>query len=342
MIRRAVGQAVEALGLQGRRVLVACSGGIDSTALLDVLHALSQRVPLELAVGHVNHGLRGEESEADEAFVRALAAERSLAVGVAHADPRPLREGGCSRSRPTVQEAARSLRYAALARLAAEAGAERIATAHTADDQAETVLLRLLRGTGPDGLAGIPEVAHGGLVVRPLLRVTRREIEAHARAAGLRWREDGSNAKPDYARNRVRSRLRELEGDFNPRLLRAIVDLAEAQRRDSDWIEALVEQEARARFEQRDGALVIEGEGWGALPPALERRLARAALRRCGAGREVSRVHLERMRAFLRDGRSGTRIELPGGLVLAREGTMFHLHATLISQSPGKPGEIVR
>lgn len=342
MLARAVARAVEALDLRGRRVLVACSAGLDSTALLDVLHRLPRRLGLELAVAHVNHGLRGPDSEADEEFVRDLAAARGLPVHVARADPRPLRARGPSRSRPTLQEAARALRYQAFAGLAAEARAERVVTAHTADDQAETVLLRLLRGTGPDGLGGIPEVSHGGLVVRPLLRVSRAEIEAHAAAAGLAWREDASNARPDYARNRVRRRLRELASEFNPRLLRAIGDLAEAQRREGDWIQSLVEREAAVRFAARDGALVIAAEGWGTLPPALERRLVRTALHRAGAGRDVTRAHLERVRGFLRRGRGGGRLELPGGRVLVREGPDFVLHATLPRSPSRKAREVLR
>jgi tRNA(Ile)-lysidine synthase len=341
MLRRAVAQAIEALDLRGRRVLVACSGGVDSTALLDALHGLARRFALELAVGHVNHGLRGADSEADEAFVRGLAAERGLPVRVARADPRPLRRDGPSRSRPTLQEAARRLRYEALDKLAAEAGAERIVTAHTADDQAETLLLRLLRGTGPDGLGGIPERSPDGRIARPLLRVPRAEVLAHARRRGLAWREDASNAKPDYARNRVRARLRELSAEFNPRLLRALADLAEAQRRDGEWIEVLVEREAAARFATRDGDLVIAADGFAALPPALARRLARLALRRSGAARDVSRAHLERITAFLQSGRRGARLELPGGRVLARHGNVFKLSATLAPE-PGGKAEVVR
>jgi tRNA(Ile)-lysidine synthase len=209
--------------------------------------------------------------------------------------------------------------------MALRAGAERVATAHTADDQAETVLLRLLRGSGPDGLAGIPE--ESDRVVRPLLRVTRAAIEAHARRTGLEWREDASNASPAYARNRVRVRLRELADEFNPRLLRAIADLAEALGQDRKWIEQLVEAEAAMRFESSESGLAIDGRGFEALPEPLARRLARRALRQAGGARDVSRVHLERMLGFLREGRPGTRIELPGGLVLTREGGRFHLRA---------------
>jgi tRNA(Ile)-lysidine synthase len=314
---RAISQAVDRLDLRGRRVLVAVSAGVDSVALLHALHELAQEYSLNLLIGHVNHGLRGAESEADQALVERLGAQLGLPVEVVRVDPRTGREGRSSRDRPTLQEAARALRYQALEATAERLGAERIATAHTADDQAETVLLRLLRGTGPDGLGGIPERSPDGRIVRPLLGVTRAEIERFARERRLDWREDTSNRRLDYARNRLRlSWLPGLARDFNPQLLRAIGNLAEAQRRDSEWIEARVEQEAASRFAVREGWLVIDAKDWAELPEALSRRLARAGLQRCGAGRLATRVHLERIGAFLRSARPGTAIELPGGLRL--------------------------
>jgi tRNA(Ile)-lysidine synthase len=231
-----------------------------------------------------------------------------------------------------VQEAARRLRERALRRLAARLGAERIAVAHTADDQAETVLLRLLRGTGPAGLGGIAPRSDDGVVVRPLLGVSRAEVLAYAAARGLDWREDPSNADPHYARSRLRHAwLPGLRDAFNPRLLRAVGDLAEAMREESAWLDALVAGEAARRFRagpgDEDATLRIEARGWepDATPDALARRLVRLALHRLGAGRDVSRAHLDRAVAFLRSARSGSRLELPGGLRLEREGSEFRL-----------------
>jgi tRNA(Ile)-lysidine synthase len=211
--------------------------------------------------------------------------------------------------------------------MAEEAGAERIATAHTLDDQAETVLLRLLRGTGPAGLGGIPERSPDGRVVRPLLGVPRAEIERFARERGLVWREDASNRDPAFARARLRRDwLRELGAAFNPRWLRAVGDLAEAQRRESEWIEPLVEQEAAHRLARDGDGWTLACVGWERLPAAQARRLARRALFAAGAGRHVTRVHLERMLALARSGRTGARLELPGGLLLIRERGRVRLH----------------
>lgn len=326
MLIRDVSAAVVRLGLARRKILVAVSGGLDSTALAQALHLLAQKFSLKLAIGHVNHGLRGRESDADQAAVRGLAEALGLAVCTARADPASLREGRSSRDRPTPQEAARLLRYRALDTMAREVGADVIATAHTADDQAETVMLRLLRGTGPDGLAGIPERSPDGRIVRPMLRVERAEIRQFAQQQALRWREDSSNRNVSYARNRLRLRwLPGLAQDFNPRLLRAIGSLAEAQREDSEWIAAQVEREVAWRFGVEGGWLRIEAKDWQATPEALARRLVRWALIECGRGRDVSRVHLERMLDFLRSGRPGTHIELPGGLRLERDAVNFRM-----------------
>jgi tRNA(Ile)-lysidine synthase len=311
--------AFAALDCRGQGVLVAASAGIDSTVLAHGAHAVAAALGLRLALGHVHHGLRGAEADADAAFVRSLGATLGVPVLVRHVAPRRLREGGPSRARPTLQEAARRLRYDALAEMAAEARAARIATAHSLDDQAETVLLRLLRGSGPAGLGGIPERSPDGRVVRPLLAVPRAEIERFAAARGLLHREDASNRDPAYARARLRRDwLHGLGEAFNPRWLRAIGDLAEAQRRESEWIEQSVAREAEARVSRDAAGWRLDCAGFASLPPALARRLLRRLVREAGGGRDLTRRHLERMLRFAAGARTGARLELPGGLVLDR------------------------
>ena len=320
MLLQELERAVRSLDLAGRRVLVAVSGGVDSTVLVAGLAELARLYRLELAIGHVNHGLRGAESEADEHAVCTLAEKLGVPVAIETVEPHALRSGGSSRDRPTLQEAARTLRYRALRALGARLEAAPIATAHNADDQAETVLLRLLRGTGPDGLGGIPERSPDAAVVRPLLRVARRDIEAFAHERDLEWRDDASNRNTNYARNRLRHHwLPGLAREFNPQLLRVVADFAEAQRRDSEWIEAQVQREAQLRFESDGKWLRVDIKDWSRLPESLARRLARLALQRCDAGRNVTRIHLRRMCAFLADARVGTAIELPGDLRLERD-----------------------
>ncbi len=319
-------RAVDALGLGGRSVLVAASGGLDSNALVHALLEITGEKLLKLSIGHVNHGLRGEESDADQHAVLELGERLGLPAFSRRVEPEQLRVGRSSRERPTLQEAARTLRYRALREMALEGGCQHIATAHNLNDQAETVLLRLFRGSGPDGLGGIPERSSDGVVVRPWLRVSRTEIEAYATQRGFSWREDRSNRSVAYARNRLRLRwLPGLAEDFNEQLLMAVGNLAEAQRRDSEWIGTLVEQQALARFRSEAGWLRTRAEGWDELPDALAHRLARWGLRKCGGERDVTRVHLERMLAFLRTARPGTRLELPGGTRLERDREGFRL-----------------
>lgn len=334
-VLRELERAASRLDLRGRTVLAAVSGGLDSTVLADALVASGAQV----VIGHVHHGLRGAEADADQDAVAVLAARLAVPFAARRVDPHALRDGASSRERPTLQEAARTARYAALDSLAAELGADRIATAHHTDDQAETVLLRLFRGTGPDGLGGIPESSPDGRIVRPLLRLARADLERYAAARSLTWRDDSSNASPDYARNRLRAWLPALARDFNPRLLRAIADLAEAQRRDGEWIRAWVQREADARFTAEGAWLRIDAKDWRSLPEALSRRLAREALVRAGAGRHVERVHLERISRFLGSISTGRHIELPGGLELRCDRAGFRLGPP--PGGAGSRGEIV-
>jgi tRNA(Ile)-lysidine synthase len=329
MVVESLGFAVAGLGCAGQRILVAVSGGVDSCVLLHGLQAVAPAHDLQLCVGHVNHGLRGQESDEDEREIGRLAEKLALPLRIRRVEPHSIRDGRANRERPTLQEAARVLRYAALEEMAAELGAECIATAHNLDDQAETVLMRLLRGTGPDGLGGIPERSPDGRIVRPLLQVPRAEILAYAAAQGVEWREDSSNRDGPYTRNRLRQHwLPGLASEFNPQLLRVIGNLAEAQRRESEWIGSLVDEAAARLWIAREGGIELVRDGWEDLPEGLARRLAHRLLGEVGAGRDVTRVHIERVLGFLRaehGDRNGAAIELPGGLRLLRCADAYRL-----------------
>src|SRR5262245_19723142 len=232
----------------GDSVLVAVSGGPDSVALLHALAGLRAECGLTLTAGHVHHGLR-PEADRDAEFVRGLAARLGCPVAVA-AVRLPQRPGR------SPEAAARAARYAALGRMARAAGASRIAMAHTADDQAETVLMRLLEGAGPRGLAGIP--IRRGPVIRPLLEVDRAAVLAYLAAHGLPWVEDATNRDTKLLRNRIRHELLPLLGAHGwPRLPAALRRTAAASRELSEALDALLAPRVVALVRPALGGLAI-------------------------------------------------------------------------------------
>lgn len=225
------------LNADGVRVLIALSGGPDSCALALALCEAADAglLPVPCAVAHFHHGLRGIDADEDAAFSAALAVRLGLPciVGIGAIQP----GDGLSPN-----DAARRIRYAFLEDTARERGADSIVTAHTRDDQAETVLMRVLRGAGVEGLAGIPTsrpLGEGVTVIRPLLWATRTEVEDYCHARGITPRQDPSNQKARYARARLRALLPELARDFNPRLPEALNRLAENAARDADLLGSL-------------------------------------------------------------------------------------------------------
>jgi tRNA(Ile)-lysidine synthase len=256
----------------GETVLVAVSGGADSVALLHLLSRLALDWRLRLHVLHVDHQLRAE-SAADADFVRALG--RRLGVPVDVATVAVDRRG-------SLEAAARVARYAALETWAARVGAARIALGHTADDQAETVLMRLVQGAGVRGLSGIPPVRSA--IIRPLLEVRRSALEAELRGAGLAWVEDASNLDSKFLRNRIRHELLPLLADsYNPEIASALARLTSLAR---ETVGAL-DQAAGAELERlavwRDGAAVVRLDGLRALPRPVAAEVLHQAAARLGS-----------------------------------------------------------
>jgi tRNA(Ile)-lysidine synthase len=298
----------------GDGVIVAVSGGADSTALAHALALLAPDLGIRLlGLAHLNHQLR-DAADADEAFCAALA----VRLGVPF-DTRRLDVGGEARRRKTsVEDAARTVRYAYLNEVAAAAGANRVAVGHTRDDQAETVLLRLARGAGPVGLAGIHPRA--GSVVRPLLDCRRRDIEAWLRARGLGWREDESNLDRGIPRNAVRHDVLPRVVDvFGDGVVDVLARQAALSRDDAEWFE-MVATETAARLVIEDGAVVqVERAALGALHAALARRVVLVALRRAAGGRFVGFEHVEIALGLSQAPGSGA-VDLPGQRVECRRG----------------------
>jgi tRNA(Ile)-lysidine synthase len=241
-------------------VLVAVSGGADSVALLRALCGSGQAGEGRLIVAHFNHCLRGAESEADEAFVAELAQQLGLQL-VAGKAAGDLAAGGSGEG---VEGAARQARYEFLASAAGQVGARYVATAHTADDQVETVLFNILRGTGLAGLAGIPRIRklrEATTIVRPLLDVTRGEVLDYLQSLGQPYRDDSSNRQENYTRNRIRLQLLPmLEREFNPRVREALLRLARIGSEADQRLDAEVRERAKQAVRAIPGGVDIQAD----------------------------------------------------------------------------------
>ncbi len=283
---------------QGGVLLCAVSGGRDSVCLLHYLASIAAERGFTVAAGHLNHRMR-PEAQRDEDFVRELC--RTMNVPF-YTEAAPVYETA-ARWGLGVEETGRKLRYDFLFRTAEQIGAARIATAHHAQDQAETVLLNLLRGTGPEGLGGIPPVR--GRIVRPLLQTSRTEIEDYLEAHHLSHVEDSTNEDTHYARNRLRRELWPALETINPALERAIGRTAEILRRENGYLDTLAAEYLPPSGTAVETAVLL------AAPEPLRPRMARLLLERLPTGKkDVGAVHIDAMLALAE--RGGT-LDLPDG-----------------------------
>ncbi len=308
----------------GDRVLVGLSGGADSVALTELLLELKPRLGITLVLAHLNHGLRAEAEE-DEAFCRSLSERLSLPFASGRADVAER----ARKSKRSIEDEGRNARYQFLEAQAVQFGAQRIAVGHTLDDQAETFLLRLLRGSGSRGLGAIHPVKDGG-IVRPLIEVRRREIESYLEERGASFREDASNADPQFTRNRIRHQeLPRLSSAYNPRLVETLGRSASLLRDEEEWMEA----ETRDAF---DGVAAVSGDeirldrkALSRHPLALRRRLIRVAIERLRGLGNVSHRHIEDVLALAEEGQSGRELCLPGLVVeLSFDQMRFRINST--------------
>jgi tRNA(Ile)-lysidine synthase len=308
----------------GSRVLVAVSGGADSVALLHVLHALSSRLKLHLRAAHLDHGLRPESAD-DALFVGKSAATLRIPATIERREVAALSaEQGWS-----VEDGARRIRYQFLAETARRYSMGVVALAHTADDQAETVLMRLMRGTGLTGLAAIP--AKRGLdeapgeritVVRPLLETWRRDIVSYLQEEGIAYREDASNCDQRFLRNRIRHHLLPLlEKEYNPNVKGALNQLAEQSGLDQGYLQEATERQLK-RVLRPSGANAVSLDiaAFRRQPTALQRQMVRHAIRRVrGDLQEFEFRHWREIVRLFADRPAGSIVHLPGGIELVRE-----------------------
>ena len=274
----------------GDRVICAVSGGADSVALLFAMYLLRERLDITLEAAHFNHRLRGEESDADEAFVKELCGRYDIPLHLGSGRILPGKKG--------LEAAAREARYAFLRSLPGK-----IATAHTADDNAETVLLHLVRGTGLKGLGGISPM--NGNVIRPMLTVTRREVEAFLSEYALPHREDSTNATDLFLRNRIRRNVMPLLLQENPSLAENLSDMALGLREDEDYLSQMAGETLPGVTELRE------------MHPALRARALERFLKENGVP-EPEKRHIALLEQLVFSDKPSARADLPGGITVAR------------------------
>ena len=300
----------------GARLVVAVSGGPDSLALLHSLHRLQDETAFDLHGAHLDHGLRGEASAADARFVAQTFRNMGIPLTSGSADV----EAHRARRRMSLEEAAREVRYDFLARVAKERNAAAVALGHTADDQAETVLMHVVRGSGLAGLAGMQPFGCRSisgselLLLRPLLAVTREDTLAYCRALGLEPRLDESNRSPDMTRNRVRMELMPLLQELNPQARNAILRLSAAARQQISHLDEQVASLPPGAMRVEGGTVTLDRSLVATLPAAVRLHLLRLAVATAKGDLDgIYQAHLDQMDGMLAGPASRTA-DLPGGL----------------------------
>ncbi len=318
----AVDRFLNTHGVRDQVVVVGVSGGADSLALLRALLALRETFGLKLHVAHLNHQLRGDESERDARFVEAVARDWGLPVTVESHDVAAF----AAAKKLSTEEAARLVRYGFLEQVAEREGAAAVAVAHHADDQVETILLHFLRGAGLGGLRGMSECAHYPFqpplrLLRPFLGVTRAQIEAYCAEQGLKPRTDTTNLDKRYLRNRVRFELLPLLEQYNPNLRAVLRQNAHILSDDYDYLM----QRSRGAYDRTiidrtADSVAFALSGWRALQPSLKRALIRLAVMKLRPLlRNLDARHVEAALHTADHGRVGARATLPEGLWLFRD-----------------------
>ncbi len=302
------------LFLPGDTLVVALSGGADSSLLLDLLFRLPD-YNLNLIAAHLNHCLRGAESDADEEFCRGVASRHAIMFESRRTDVRKM----AADLRLNLEDAGRRARIEFLDEIRRKYGAAAVVLAHHADDQAETVLMRLLRGSGMTGLAGMAYRNSRGYV-RPLLEITRPEIEQYLVERGLKWREDASNSDSTYLRNRIRHELLPLLEEYNPAIRRTLASTASLISDDEALLEDLTVQAFDGSSRMGEGRVVCSVTALRTFKPALRRRVLRQAFKQLtGTLAGVGLRHIDSICGLIESDRPNSRMALPQAVSAVRE-----------------------
>lgn len=311
--------------LPGEKVVVGVSGGADSIGLLHALLELKEYKP-ELIVAHLNHGIRGREAERDAVFVKRTAESLGLKFELGKADV----PGYKKEKKLSLEEAARTFRYEFFEKTRSKFGADKIATAHTLDDQAETVLMRLMRGSGTRGLSGIPPVSRG-VIIRPLIETARPEIEKYLGSKGIRWIEDSTNKLRTMQRNRIRLDLLPGLEAYNPRIRETLSRTSDILRIEEDYIQRQAEKSFRRVFTPGEGEMRGDLKKFGRLHQALRLSMLRLAVDDLNNSlRNITSLHLLSADGFLMSDSTSGEAEFPDEIVVAKGYESF-----LVTTRPG-------
>ena len=325
----------------GDTVVAAVSGGPDSVCLLHLLHGLREELPMGLVVAHFDHGLRPAEDGHETRFVESLARSLDCAFDTARADPELRRTAAC------LEERARHARYRFLEEVRIRHAARRIALGHTRDDQAETVLMRLMRGSGPTGLAGIPPT-RDGVIIRPLIDTSRQDVERYLDAAGLSFVTDSSNRETRHLRNRIRMELLPELARYQPRIVERLAQTADIMRMDDRFMEKTAQEWMETHTTGgASGDITCAVPSLRGLPDALRYRVIRRAIAAVGGSlRRIGARHLDAVMEAISGEKPQSAVDLPGSLVFRRNVRDRHHrprprrpHAP-VPLRPRRPGEV--
>jgi len=338
LTRKKVLEFIKGHGLfaPGDKIVIAFSGGADSMALVDILANLPG-YPLQVVIAHLNHCLRGAESEGDELFVRSVAEKYAFPLAISRVDvAAAAAEQGLS-----LEEAGRNARRSFFLELAEKQSAVAVVLGHHRDDQAETVLMRLFRGAAGSGLQGMQPRTAGNIFRRPLLCLNRTEIESYLRKGSLQWREDSSNLDVKFLRNRIRHELLPLLKSYNPELAESINRTAQAFAADEELLDAVVEQACSRIVSTLPDAFRINLEMLRHELPALRKRLYRKVLFVLrGDLKRISSQHLADIDRLATGNKGRGQISLPSGVLVIRKYAAMIL-TTIPEEMAGEKWELM-
>jgi len=320
----------------GKKLLVAVSGGPDSVCLLHILVKLQKELKVKLHVAHLNHQLRGAESDADADYVSELVRQWGIPATIERRDV----TGYQARQHLSLEEAAREVRYSFLAQVAWSIGANGVAVGHTKDDHIETILMHLIRGAGTRGLRGLQPYTEWNqetgslIIIRPLLETSHQETEDYCQSYNLKPRLDASNLSLSPLRNRIRHQLLPLLQSYNPRIAEALLRTGRIINDDIDFLDKEIARLWNRIAQLQGETITLDKEKFDSLPPALKRYLLRASAERLlGSAKDIEMHHIEEIMSALAKP-AGKRLSLPGGLIFSLGYDQYQLASDLAALSP--------